>query len=215
MLLSLWLLACSGGSVVQTADAAKQKGGETAKEIADREAEKVVANDPRYKAQLEDTTIRIEPAKKDIVTLSSEKTTTISAGGIHDMQNDAAVVLQNPTDALADFPRAQRNEVDWVKAMNDGLIHPRAEKGGEGSMQILDLDILMKDTAGMPWVRFPHLAHTKWLDCSNCHPSLFEPVDNGNPVNMTKVLRGEYCGVCHDKVAFSVLTCNRCHNTPQ
>ena len=66
----------------------------------------------------------------------------------------------------------------------------------------------------MPWVRFPHKPHTKWLACSNCHPAIFLPQEGANDISMNKVLRGEYCGVCHDKVAFSLFVCERCHSVP-
>ncbi len=72
----------------------------------------------------------------------------------------------------------------------------------------------MKNTDNMPYVKFPHLAHTKWLDCSNCHPDIFIPKEHSNPISMGKVLKGQYCGVCHDKVAFSLFICERCHSVP-
>ena len=83
-------------------------------------------------------------------------------------------------------------------------------------MQVLDLDIIMKNTAQMPWVKFPHSAHTLWLDCSNCHGAIFEPKTGANPIDMAKIFRGESCGVCHTKVAFTVLfACERCHSVLQ
>jgi c(7)-type cytochrome triheme protein len=134
--------------------------------------------------------------------------------GIHDSTNDAIVVLQDPTVAMADFPRDRRHQVDWVQALEAGLIEPRADLPGEGEIELLDLDIMMKNTQFMPWVKFPHRAHTQWLACSNCHPAIFKPKKGANPISMNKVLRGEYCGVCHDKVAFALFTCERCHSVP-
>ncbi len=132
----------------------------------------------------------------------------------HDTDNNAIVVLQSPTNAMKDFPRDRRNEVDWVKTLDEGLIEPRADLKGEGKMVVMDMDILMKNTQFMPYVRFPHIAHTRWLACDNCHPKIFIPQENANPISMNKVLRGEYCGVCHDKVAFSLFVCERCHSVP-
>jgi len=134
--------------------------------------------------------------------------------GIHDTGNDAIAVLQNPSIAMRDFPRDRRQQVDWVKTLEQGHIAPRADLLGKGEMTLLDLDIVMKNTQSMPWVRFPHLAHTRWLACSNCHPAIFEAREGANPITMNKVLRGEYCGVCHDKVAFALFTCERCHSVP-
>ena len=87
----------------------------------------------------------------------------------HDTENNAIVVLQSPTNAMKDFPRDRRNEVDWVKTLDGGFIEPRADLNGEGEMIIMDMDIVMKNTQYMPYVRFPHIAHTKWLALSLIH----------------------------------------------
>ena len=132
----------------------------------------------------------------------------------HDIQGNAIVVLQDPTQAMKDFPRDRRMEVDWVKTLDQGHIEPRADLLGKSTMSVLDKDILMKNTQFMPWVKFPHKQHTKWLACENCHPAIFIPKEDANPISMNKVLRGEYCGVCHDKVAFALFVCERCHSVP-
>lgn len=134
--------------------------------------------------------------------------------GIHDPANAAIVMLQNPSEALKDFPRDRRQQIDWGQALDQGLIKPRADLLGKTEMPLLDLDIVMKNTQSMPWVKFPHLRHSKWLGCDNCHPAIFEPKEHANPITMNKVLRGEYCGVCHDTVAFELFTCERCHSVP-
>ena len=79
---------------------------------------------------------------------------------------------------------------------------------------LLDLDIIFEDTGDMPWVKFPHMAHTKWLDCSNCHPEIFIPKKGANNPSMDGILAGEHCGRCHDKVAFALWICERCHSVP-
>lgn len=115
-----------------------------------------------------------------------------------------------------DFPMDRLGMIDWVKSINEGYVNPRKSISGDefdGEMLLeMDLDIIMKQTSNMPHVRFPHLAHTKWLACSNCHPKIFVPQYEANPVSMEKVLRGEFCGVCHDKVSFPLMTCERCHS---
>ena len=144
--------------------------------------------------------------------------TPLAEDGIHDPTNDAINTLQNPKAAMANFPKDRRGEVNWVEAINQGVINPRMTRTGKPEdgdpMPELDLDILMKNTGQMPHVRFPHLAHTRWLACSNCHPDIFKAQENGNPINMTKILRGEFCGRCHDKVSFSLWVCERCHSVP-
>ena len=122
--------------------------------------------------------------------------------------------LQRPGAALAAFPTDSFGFVDWVQALEQGLIQPRAERDGAGAMEVLDLDVLMTDTRDMPFVRFPHRAHTEWLACENCHDRIFKPQAGANEINMERILAGEDCGVCHDRVSFSFADCERCHSVP-
>lgn len=133
---------------------------------------------------------------------------------IHDAKNSALAVLQDPADAMKDFPRDRHLQVDWVQTLEQGQIDPRANMSDKGKMEIKQGDIIMKNTQYMPWVKFPHSTHTKWLACKNCHPAIFVAKEHANQITMNKVLRGEYCGVCHDKVAFSLFICERCHSLP-
>lgn len=152
---------------------------------------------------------------KALKVVTPEKVKALVDSGIYSLDNDAIGILQNPTEALNDFPTNRRHEIDWVKALNDGLITPRANLDGTEVVEPLDMDVLMEQTAMMPHVTFPHKAHTEWLACENCHSEIFEPVKNGNPISMGKILKGEYCGRCHDRVAFSLFVCEKCHNTAQ
>lgn len=144
--------------------------------------------------------------------------TPLGEDGIHDPTNSAIKVLQHPAESMKSFPKDRRGEVDWVKTLESGLIKPRksidGKSVGKEELKVLDLDILMKNTRQMPYVKFPHKAHTQWLACSNCHPDIFVAKENANPINMIKVLKGEYCGRCHDKVSFSLYICERCHSVP-
>lgn len=142
------------------------------------------------------------------------KTEKLATDGIHDPNNPAITSLQEPADAMSAFPLDRRGSVDWVKALDLGIIEPRADIRGETEMMSLDMDIMFKDTDQMPWVKFPHLAHTKWLACTNCHPDIFIQQKGANNPSMDGILAGEHCGRCHDKVAFALWTCERCHNTP-
>jgi c(7)-type cytochrome triheme protein len=125
--------------------------------------------------------------------------------------------LQQPKEAFAGLPEDPRGRPDWARALREGLIQPRASvRGEQDAMTVLDLDIVMKNTAQMPYVKFPHRAHTQWLACTNCHDGLFVPRAGANPTTMPKILAGESCGVCHAKVAFTAMyTCERCHSEPQ
>jgi c(7)-type cytochrome triheme protein len=142
------------------------------------------------------------------------KTEKLADDDIHDPQNDAIAVLQEPNEAMAAFPQDRRGGVDWVRALNLGIITPRADVRGETEMATLDLDILFKDTGSMPWVKFPHYQHTQWLACENCHPDIFIPKQGANDPSMDGILAGEHCGRCHDKVAFALWICERCHSVP-
>jgi c(7)-type cytochrome triheme protein len=134
---------------------------------------------------------------------------------VHDPSNPALSELQHPSEAFVDFPKdfsSIGNKVDWVRALEQGFINPRTNIFPDTYIEVLDLDIIMDSTAGMPMVRFPHKAHTQWLDCTNCHDKLFTKKAGGNPVNMFAILTGEYCGRCHGAVAFPLTECRRCHS---
>jgi c(7)-type cytochrome triheme protein len=79
------------------------------------------------------------------------------------------------------------------------------------------LDIVRVVKASMPDVVFPHKPHTQWLHCSNCHPKIFIPQANANTINMSAILLGQKCGVCHGKVSFPITTksCTKCHSKPK
>lgn len=137
----------------------------------------------------------------------------LKTDGIHDPVSEAIDTLQQPEKSMHNFPADRRGAVNWARAMEEGIVNPRMSLKGDEEMNIMDLDILFKDTGDMPWVRFPHLAHTRWLDCSNCHPKIFIPQRGGNhEIGMDAIIAGKYCGRCHDKVAFPLWTCERCHS---
>lgn len=141
----------------------------------------------------------------------------LGAEGLYDPTNPSLSVLQPPQEALGPLPPAMAggNYVDWVAALRRGVINPRKGVQADAQMNVVDMNVLMTRTASMPNVKFPHREHTEWLACTNCHPAIFLPKKDGNPVNMYSILKGEFCGVCHGKVAFPVTDCFRCHNTPQ
>lgn len=120
------------------------------------------------------------------------------------------------------LPRDEDNKVDWERAIDEGLIAPRASPGGENiEEKIMDLrvvivfnDMLIKD------VVFSHEIHTYWLDCKSCHPKLFVPKVAANHMTMNEIREGKYCGHCHGAVAFPTkvidapnfrANCLRCH----
>ena len=141
---------------------------------------------------------------------------SLQEDGLHDADNPAIGILQNPADAMSRLPAdSAGNKVDWIRALEDGYIKPRSSLHADKPVRLLDTDILMNNTGSLPRVRFPHEVHTRWLDCGNCHEHIFRSKAGSTPVTMGKILEGEYCGVCHGAVAFPLTECNRCHSVPQ
>ena len=139
----------------------------------------------------------------------------LNEDGIHDPENEAVRILQPPAEAMWNFPRDARGVVNWVDTLNNGLVDPRTGLSGDEKMHSVDFDVIFQNTASMPYVRFPHKPHTQWLTCKNCHPGIFIPQRGANPVTMAAIIAGDYCGVCHGKVAFPPYECNRCHREPR
>lgn len=133
--------------------------------------------------------------------------------GVHDPRGPAIGQLQEPAEALAKLaPDTTGNLVRWVEALEKGQIAPREKLRPQTQVRELDKDILLNLRGGMPIVRFPHLAHTRWLDCDNCHDHLFKAQAGATKFSMFAILQGEQCGVCHGAVSFPLTECYRCHS---
>lgn len=116
---------------------------------------------------------------------------------------------------LSKLPKTRfGNGIDWVKAMEGGMIKPKdylTIKPSEGITfdKKISPDIKM---AFIPPSIFPHKPHVEWLDCNNCHPYIFnikEKTTKG--FSMAEILKRRFCGVCHLTVAFPMDDCKRCH----
>ena len=134
--------------------------------------------------------------------------------GIHDPANDMTLQLQPPAVAFTGLPRSMAgNHVDWVKSLDSKGITPRWDRNDPAAAAVvMDLNIVREVKGSMPDVVYPHKQHTEWLDCSNCHPSIFVPQKGANQISMASILLGQKCGVCHGKVAFPVSECRLCHS---
>lgn len=135
--------------------------------------------------------------------------------GLHDPTSPAVKneILQQPGDALSTLPPdSAGNFVNWIKALRDGDINPRTNLYPDTKIRTLDQDIIYPNTGNYNYVLFPHLPHTEWLDCVNCHEKHFKSKYRGTPITMEKILEGKYCGRCHGAVAFPLTECNRCHS---
>jgi c(7)-type cytochrome triheme protein len=137
----------------------------------------------------------------------------LTEDGVHDPGNPALDLLQEPAEALSQLPPdTAGNQVRWVEALRNGYITPRTNVLPETQVNLLDQDVIMKNTGSANYVRFPHRVHTEWLDCSNCHDRIFAQQAGKTPMTMLAILSGEYCGRCHGAVAFPLTECNRCHS---
>lgn len=106
------------------------------------------------------------------------------------------------------------NEVDWVKAYQEKQIKPENYVLEEEKPIQFDRDIIIESPwAGISPVIFPHQTHGDWLDCSNCHPDIFNIKQYAtDDLSMENILNYEFCGVCHGRVAFPPNdNCKRCH----
>jgi len=137
--------------------------------------------------------------------------------GIHDPANPGTELLQWPSEAFKGLPETRDgNRVDWVAALSQGRIKPWYDlEDPEAEPFIMDLSILRQVKGSMPNVVYPHLQHTEWLDCTNCHDEIFVPEKGANQISMAGILLGQKCGACHGKVAFPVADCRRCHSQPK
>jgi len=114
---------------------------------------------------------------------------------------------------LEGLPTDKFGLVDWVAALEQGMINPRSNidpKFPEGMP--FDMSILMPSKTGMiAGAYFPHKTHTTWMSCDSCHTKIFMPLAGSNDLTMSTIAKGQACGVCHGKVAFPLNDCTRCH----
>ena len=62
-------------------------------------------------------------------------------------------------------------------------------------------------------VLFPHWFHRIRFKCKVCHEDIFILKAGANDINMSKIMRGQFCGKCHNGMtAWEPLYCDRCHS---
>ncbi len=140
------------------------------------------------------------------------------------LKRDKAGFLDPSPDviSLKYLPRDRYGFVDWMKALNTNVIKPRDYIGAdappvaEADSAEYDKDVLIRAKLDfMPDVIFPHSAHNAWLKCSICHPRIFRMQAGATPISMIGIWKGDFCGRCHDRVAFPIRNCFRCHSAPR
>jgi len=105
------------------------------------------------------------------------------------------------------------NGIDWMSALRQGLIKPRpflkVKSQDMAFEKLIVLNMALSNT--LPSPIFPHKSHIAWLDCSNCHPDIFNIEQRTTHFSMIRMARGEFCATCHLGVAFPMQDCVRCH----
>jgi len=129
--------------------------------------------------------------------------------------------IENDFDIFArKMPKAALgNKINWEEAEAKGFIKPIDFLEGVSIKRDPlkareDFSVEAKAT----WVGdviFSHKKHAVWNGCEVCHPEIFPSVEKGAlKYTMFEIADGQYCGVCHDKVAFPLSECDRCHSKP-
>jgi len=108
------------------------------------------------------------------------------------------------------------NGIDWAKAYSSGRITPKnALASTAPPLQLpekLRQPMRLGTAAPRSEVTFSHKDHFSELDCSSCHPDIFNIKKRGTvDFSMDKNIFGNYCGACHMQVAFPMNDCKRCH----
>lgn len=120
-----------------------------------------------------------------------------------------------PDTVKALLPRDHAGNIDWMAALREEIIKPRDRLPSDDPALPRDefefkFDFFFPGPDTTLNAYFPHSSHTQWVDCQQCHARIF-PYRN-TPVSMGEIFQGKYCGECHGKVAFPVVSdCERCH----
>lgn len=122
----------------------------------------------------------------------------------------------NWVEKLAALPRYEKGDINWVKALNDGLIKPKAGLEDDAPDQDTEdaLVTMVPKESPDDKAYYPHLPHTKVLSCKSCHPAIFKKKEGASDFTMAAIKKGQFCGVCHGAVAFHPKDCDLCHVEP-
>jgi len=116
------------------------------------------------------------------------------------------------------LPQMYGGLIDWEKAEEEGKIHLIDYiEGISFKRDPLEVqkDFSIEVSSWASDVIFSHKKHVLWNGCELCHPLIFPSTKKGTvKYSMFQIMEGEYCGVCHKQVAFSVWICAKCHKNP-
>lgn len=114
-------------------------------------------------------------------------------------------------------PTTYGNSIDWEAALIQGLIVPR--NGLSDNKPRPELPAALRKSLSLGTgtsrsaVTFSHEEHNFEMDCTVCHPDIFNIKKKGTRLfSMETNIYGQYCGVCHMRVAFPMNDCRRCHS---
>jgi len=132
------------------------------------------------------------------------------------MYNTKAPEQTNWAEKLAALPRYEKGDINWVKALDDGLIKPKPgidDSAQDEETEDFMVTMIPKESPDDK-AYYPHLPHTKVLSCKNCHNAIFKKKEGASDFTMQAIKKGEFCGVCHGSVAFHPKDCDLCHVEP-
>jgi c(7)-type cytochrome triheme protein len=117
------------------------------------------------------------------------------------------------------LPRDAFGLVDWQKAEADWRVRPVDHLEGISiARKRIDMNrevAIESKGAWMSDVLFSHRKHAVWNGCEVCHPDIFPSTKQGEVrYTMLQISSGQACGACHEKVAFPIAACERCHVKP-
>ena len=128
--------------------------------------------------------------------------------------------LRKDFEAFAEkFPRkGQGQGIDWEAAEEKGLVRPADYVEGVSIRRAqlkMDKEVPIASSGWMTDVLFSHRKHSTWNGCEVCHPEIYPRTRAGaKRTSMIEISSGAGCGVCHTKVAFELVDCERCHVKP-
>lgn len=109
------------------------------------------------------------------------------------------------------------NGIDWSATLRQGIINPINAIGSTPSIKLaakLKQPLKLGTASPRSDVDFSHQDHFDELDCSNCHPDIFNiKKKSTEDFTMDSNIYGNFCGVCHMRVAFPMNDCKRCHQS--
>lgn len=117
----------------------------------------------------------------------------------------------------SNLPKDKFGLIDWARSVRENRIAPKPSLDpNDDEMPPLKMDVLIPTKSDfVDDVIYPHEMHTFWLKCEVCHPNIFIPQKGANNMTMVDITNGKFCGRCHNRIAFPLADCKRCHVSPK